>query len=464
MSFLDLIKFALSNIWAQKLRTILTLLAITVGAFLVFLLPSFGLGVANQIRSQFDSEDLKNITVNPKYEDVKLDFTSTEIPEQKLLKRITVQDVDSIKQTPKVQGIKEVKTSLRPTKIHFDSVNKDIKTETDQLSSRGSSTNFFVPATAFQSVTPGLSIDDYKLELIAGRFLTASDDKESNIVINKTIVDGLKIEKPENLVGKTVTLTFLQNLQSDTDFNKSIVKQYKFTVIGIVKSKDTSSFSGSDMTPTITLPFNKTWEITQWQESGNKDFLNTYTIDSIDVVAKENNQVESLSSDLKNLGYETYSSLDSIKSFQSGVNIALAVLASFGLIALFVGALNIINTLMMSVTERTKEIGILRALGASRATIRRVFLLESAVIALLGGLVGVIAGWIASLILNFILIHQLSASAGDASSLVPHSFFDYSPLLILGVLAFITLIGLLAGIAPAIRASRLNVVDSLRYE
>jgi putative ABC transport system permease protein len=119
----------------------------------------------------------------------------------------------------------------------------------------------------------------------------------------------------------------------------------------------------------------------------------------------------------------------------------------------------VINTMVMAILERTREIGVLRACGATRATIRRLFTLEAGLLGFLGGALGVVAGFGLTRIANVVINKQLTAGSVKA-----HDIIGLSLLLVLAVIVATTLIGVLAGLYPAVRASRLNPVEALRHE
>jgi putative ABC transport system permease protein len=136
----------------------------------------------------------------------------------------------------------------------------------------------------------------------------------------------------------------------------------------------------------------------------------------------------------------------------SSVAIFNSVIVGIGLIALLVGGMSIINTMAMSIAERTREIGVRRAIGASRRRIVRELMTEAGVIGTIGGVIGVILG-----ALVVVLANELGRSAGTV-------LFELTPSTVLFALAFSTTLGVLAGIIPAWSAARLDPVTALRHE
>ena len=136
----------------------------------------------------------------------------------------------------------------------------------------------------------------------------------------------------------------------------------------------------------------------------------------------------------------------------SATQIFNAILYGVAIIALFVGGLSVINTMTMSVNERTREIGVRKAIGASDGQIVRQFLTESSVIGLIGGVSGLFLGWIAALIANKLL---------EGQNL---NLFLVTPRLAIGSVAFAVILGLVSGLYPSLHAARLQPVAALRYE
>jgi ABC-type antimicrobial peptide transport system permease subunit len=191
-----------------------------------------------------------------------------------------------------------------------------------------------------------------------------------------------------------------------------------------------------------------------------QDFLATNGYNSLTAKVDDVKNAAGAVADIKKLGVGAADAESQIKQQLQIFNIISLVLGGIGGIALLVAAIGVVNTMVMAILERTREIGVLRACGATRATIRRLFTLEAATLGFLGGVTGVLAGWALSLIANQIINKQLASS----SNLSAHNIITLPPWLIASVIGIATLIGLLAGLYPAFRAARLNPIDALRYE
>jgi ABC-type antimicrobial peptide transport system permease subunit len=189
----------------------------------------------------------------------------------------------------------------------------------------------------------------------------------------------------------------------------------------------------------------------------NFQLANGYS--SLTAKVDDSANADAATADIKKLGVGAADASSFIKAQLQIFNIVSLVLGGIGGIALFVAAIGVVNTMIMAILERTREIGVLRACGATRATIRRMFTLEAATLGFLGGVFGVAIGYVLTIVANSIINKQLSGS-----SVIAHNIISLPVWLIASVIGIATLIGLLAGLYPAFRAARLNPIDALRYE
>ncbi len=175
------------------------------------------------------------------------------------------------------------------------------------------------------------------------------------------------------------------------------------------------------------------------------------------VLASDTEAAELLYTDLQEQGYSSYSDIEWIRESQSVALLVQAVLGGIGFVSLLVAAIGIANTMMMSVYERTKEIGVMKVLGAALSDIRKLFLIESAAIGFFGGLFGLVFSFIISAVVNAVV-----ASAGDTG--FPGNISVIPFWLMLGSVLFATAIGTVAGLLPAHRAMRLSPLAAIRAQ
>jgi putative ABC transport system permease protein len=170
-------------------------------------------------------------------------------------------------------------------------------------------------------------------------------------------------------------------------------------------------------------------------------------------------KVDAVEQGIKKLGFNTFSILDATKSMRRFFAILDLFLGIFGSLALTVASIGIINTLVMAILERRREIGIMKAVGASDSDVRGLFFAEAGAMGLLGGLCGTILGWIIGRVINFgtnIYLHR--------QGFPPENIWSVPVWLVAGAMGFAFLVSLLSGIYPAARAAKLDPVQALRYE
>ena len=180
---------------------------------------------------------------------------------------------------------------------------------------------------------------------------------------------------------------------------------------------------------------------------------------SISVRVKNPSQVQPVEDAIKKMGFTTFSILDASRGLRQFFAVLYAFLGIFGSLALIVASVGIVNTLVMAILERRREIGIMKAIGASDGDVQKLFFAEAGAMGILGGLVGVALGWAIGQVINFGTNIYLRRQ-----SLPPEHFWAVPMALVIGAILFSFLVSLIAGTYPARRASRLDPVQALRYE
>ena len=185
--------------------------------------------------------------------------------------------------------------------------------------------------------------------------------------------------------------------------------------------------------------------------------LNYIVYNSAEVFVDDMEHVAQVQKILADKGYQVNSQMDWLESSRQQSNMVQAVLGGIGAVSLFVAAIGIANTMMMSIYERTKEIGIIKVLGCDMNNIRTMFLLEAGFIGFFGGLVGLILSETISFVINMV------AAGADGSGY--YSGISYIPVwLVLAALVFAVLVGMVAGFFPALRAMKLSPLAAIRNE
>jgi putative ABC transport system permease protein len=182
------------------------------------------------------------------------------------------------------------------------------------------------------------------------------------------------------------------------------------------------------------------------------------------VKAAESGDVLDIADAITNLGFQADTPLSFIQGINSFFVVLQVVFGGVGAIALLVAAIGIANTMTMSILERTREIGLMKAVGATNGSVLAVFLGEAAGIGFVGGLGGILLGWAAGQSINVLALAYLAGQAAETGGLPP-SIAVYTPgWLMPSTLAFATVIGLVSGLYPALRAATLVPVTALKYE
>lgn len=400
MLLVDSSRFALHAIYSHRIRSFLTLLGIAVGIAAVILLTSIGEGVHQYVLEEFTQFGTNVINVAPGK--TKTGGTPTSgIPTTSRL--LTIDDATSLKKLPQVIG-------ASPTVWGNSEIEGNGRVRRSTI--YGGDEDFLTVLSA---------------KVSQGQFLSDKGGGASRALV----VLGSKLHKElfgnVSPLGKRVRIGGLH-----------------FRVIGVMAPK--GQFLGIDLDDTAFIPAERALELY------NRDGLM-----EINVIYAENAASSKVASAIKERlilrhGREDFTITtqeDMLETLSNILNILTAAVGALGAISLLVGAVGIVTIMTISVTERTNEIGLLMALGAERRTVLGLFMGESIMLSLLGGVLGLFVG---------VGIAQLLRLALPA--LPVHTPWVF----VFGALVISAVIGLAAGVAPAIRASRLNPVDALRAE
>ena len=277
----------------------------------------------------------------------------------------------------------------------------------------------------------------------------------------------------KDLIGKDLLLRYAerQSLASESGGTAQnsggfsvVPKEKHLRIIGIVETEPASGFGGfGSGRLLIPLPVAETLRAAQVNDL--RDVLRGSSPSdkpayaSLSVRVKSPSLVDATEKKIKDLGFSAFSLLDASKSLRIFFSVFDLLLGIFGSLALAVATLGIVNTLVMAILERRREIGVLKALGAADSDVKQLFFVEAGVMGLSGGVLGVLLGWLIGQALTFATNVYLKRQD------LPGVQISSVPLwLIAGAIGFAILVSLIAGMYPASRAAKLNPVDALRYE
>jgi ABC-type antimicrobial peptide transport system permease subunit len=241
-----------------------------------------------------------------------------------------------------------------------------------------------------------------------------------------------------------------------------VPREKKLRIVGIVETEPAAGFGGFG-SGRLLIPLEVASALRAAQVNDLREAVRATAgkpaYASLTVRAKSPALVEAIETAIKSMGFGTFSLLDATRNLRLFFTIFDLLLAIFGSLALAVATLGIINTLVMAILERRREIGILKALGAADRDVKELFFVEAGVMGLFGGVLGVGFGWFIGRALTWgtnIYLHRQNLPSAHV--------FSVPWWLVLGAIVFAVVVSLAAGLYPATRAARLNPVEALRYE
>lgn len=453
MRFFDYLRMALKNIRRQRLRSGLTVTAVVIGAVFVTVMITLVLSVKSAVENHMEKMgELTEVIVRPSPELAEQSgFGMSGIPPgmEKNYKKMDDNVVADLAEIPHV-------VAARPQFL--------IDMYTIRLS--GGEEQFPASLLAYEPVS-GLD-----RPLLAGRQLEAGE--EQTIIIGNVTLKEMGYENdPDGIIGEKAILASMDidvdgweidrsgvenGMQSPVIHEEETEKSHpdvEVEIVGVISGLEESHNF-------ITMSLGR--ELTTVDDRVDGRMVTHSAVDergydSVLLRVEATDNVEEVAERVENMGLGARTARDFLDDLKKGLAILGLVLGAIGLVSLLIAAIGIINTMVMAIYERTREIGVMRACGARKRTVRLLFTFEAAFIGFLGGVIGVLITYIltfpGNLVANKILESQ-NVAAGNVVSL---------PLwLMLGVIGFTTVVGYIAGLYPASRAARLNPVEALRYE
>lgn len=397
MRIIDLFYVSLSNLLGNKLRSFLTILGVSVGIGTIIFLVGLGFG-------------LQKVTIDKITQSSVLTSVDVVADEDSLLKI----DDESVVAISNISVVDAISPNITlPGQLNFNSTNIDV-------------------------VVSGVDreyLDLSGIEVDKGVvFEDGISDNPLPIILTTTTLDLLNIENEDVVLGEVVDMV-MYITRDDSSTIEELEREFK--IVGLIDDESTIGY----------VPFSYLKGLGINEYSNLK--VKAIDIDSVDIVKEE----------VIDLGYNTSTISDTINQANQVFKIIQIALAAMGIVALIVSSIGMFNTMTIALLERTRNIGIMKSIGASSKSIRFLFIIESGIIGILGGTTGLLIGWFGSLLVNG-LLNQLAARAGAESV----SLFYFPFWFILGVVIFSFAVGILTGIYPATRAAKLNPLDALRYE
>ncbi|HEX7120881.1 MAG TPA: ABC transporter permease [Gemmatimonadaceae bacterium] len=405
MRFFEIVLVALSSLRATKVRATLTALGIVIGVGAVITMISLGSGAQAQVEAQLDALGTDRLTISPAQS-----YTRGVASAERA--RLWIDDAIALKAAPNLRAVAPILTGRAQLQIGAANGNIDVIATTPELA----------------------EIDRFTMAY--GRFLTEGDHAQRRqvTVLGSEILSELRLEEvnPADLIGREVQ-----------------IRGINFEVVGILAP--TTSSGRDDPSESVFIPLS----------TGQFRIFGTQRIQRINVRVADQNRMMAAILDIEAIlrrehrlrpeqsnDFRIQDNSQFLAARAEASKTLTFLLAGIAAVSLLVGGIGIMNIMLVSVTERTREIGVRKALGATRRDVLSQFLLEALTLCLIGGLIGVAAGFGAAMLLG--------RMNGWPMAVTPESV-----LLAVGFSAFI---GIFFGVWPARRAALLDPIEALRYE
>lgn len=469
MKLPDLTELALRNLRESLLRNSLTTIGISVGVASLVAMLSLGIGLQQLASRRLMKSGLFDTVVVTSRRDLRhfgREEESTGPPpgESRILDEPTRQEI------ARVPGVLEAYPDIRfITELRYDDK----------------------PHLTMIAALPTSAKSNDAFETVQGRFF--SSDMAPEAILQKSFAEELlgKTPKPgvdetkvadlaPPLVGKELTMRYAQReaeqsapsaaeVDSTASSDHSLAgaaysvvsREQKLKIVGIA-DLDPESMRGPTRAR-VFLPLGLAESLHVMQPTDLREISRAATdqpvYSSVSVRVKNPSQVQKVEDAIKKMGFNTFSILDASRSIQQFFKVLDVFLGIFGSLALAVAFIGIVNTLVMAILERRREIGIMKAIGASDGDIKKLFFAEAGAMGIVGGIVGIALGWAIGQVINLGTNVYLKSQSFPAEH-----FWSVPWWLVAFALLFSFFVSLAAGLYPAGRAARLDPVQALRYE
>jgi len=456
----DLLELAVRNLRQSKLRNGLTTVGISVGVASLVAMLSLGVGLQQMATRRLAGSGL---------------FDTVFVTSRQDFRGFDRED-DAKAPHPEQAPVLDEPARVKITKLpNVTEVEPEIRVMGEVVS--GGETHF-----GFVTGLPMSAGENEAFDNLKGKFFSGNDADEAILLTD--FAKELNQKNPSELIGQDITLRYgerqalpqessdrpqiagggnnASSVASTDDFGFSVVRKLqKLRVVGLI---DAEPYGGMRTVSRgrIFLPVGTTERLNMAQFTDMRSSLRGATGKSymtLTVRVKDPGKVAAVQDAVNQMGFRTFSVLDATKSLRRFFTVLDLFLGIFGSLALAVATLAIINTLVMAVLERRREIGVMKAIGASDQDVKKLFFTEAGAMGFFGGVLGILLGFAIGKAINFgtaiyLHRHQLPAEA----------VWSMPTWLVGAAIAFSVVVSLLAGLYPASRAARLDPVQTLKYE
>ena len=459
MTFRDTVGLALRNLGQAKLRTSLTMLGVSIGIASLAGMVSLGVGLEDQLVGRFTKSGMFDAVTVMSGADRPGGLVAVGRgrggfgrrgfgggrPATAPAAETPMKDVtdETLKELAALPGVRDVYPNLRvPVGVKYGSESEFALAAGIPMTVKGEG--------AFQSVP-------------YGRFFAS--DSESACMLSLDFAKRINEADPKSLIGQSLTLSYASAGASGVSGGPPGVQRSDMpcTIVGIVE-RETGPLGGAGGVQGLMIPLAKAKEMFVNSAASAQALLRDPTqtarrYQSATVRVNSAQQTQDVEDQIKKIGFSAFSLNDALQGAKRGFLVLDIVLSLIGSIALAVSALGIMNTMVMSILERTREIGIMKAIGGSDGDIRRIFLIEASAIGFFGGVAGVALGWLVGRVINIGANIYIQNQGGTPGNLFSLPFW-----LTGGAIGFSIAISLLAGSYPAARAAKLDPIQALRHD
>jgi putative ABC transport system permease protein len=435
MKTIDLIALIFENLARRKARVALTAVGVIIGTAAVVILVSLGVGLQRNAAEQLGGiGDLTLIHVYPNYGEFgSLDDRAGTSAAQSI---ITDQSLAEMRAIPGVAAV-----------IPRDSFQGGVQFYVGRLEGWGQ----ILGAEAEDLQLLGLKAKGGELTLSRGAVVVGS--MVAHGFYDPHYRPGQEPPQPPDLLDQQLKISFIKWTNDGAEVRKNVQAR----VVGVL-AESRSEADWSVFMPADELVAHNTWVLGRRLDRKRDGYPAVIVkVNSVDYALEVTDQIVAL-------GYQAYTPQSFVQGINSFFIVLQIIFGGVGAISLLVAAIGIANTMAMAILERTREIGLMKAVGATNRDVLSVFLGEAAGIGFLGGLGGVVAGWLVGQVLNALALAYFAGQSVQTGA-PPPTVAVYTPLwLPLFTLIFATVIGLLSGLYPALSAATLVPVAALKYE
>lgn len=483
MKVMDSFRIVWRNLWRMKLRTALTSVGVMIGTAAIVAMMALSLGLKeNAVKSLENFGNLTEMDVEPMYYDQE---KGEMIPDDQR-KRLNMEAVQELKKIPGIAAVMPVKRLNEQAKLkvgrregYVELVGVDVNESAAYRKNDVEKGTYLTgsPQEVVVAFDVPRAMRDVEKEKREARRRNADNGRQSGMSVMPPDMGGGGESAAFNIVDKAATLILTREYRID-DEPKFEKKELRVRVVGQLQKSENFRYSTA-----VYVPLGVVKELNDWVNRGRSDegsegssrrtreqaTKDTFEFDQMTVKVESREQVESVVKALKEKGYEVWSPARELETINQFFFVIQMVLGGIAAISLLVATIGIVNTMIMSILERTKEIGIMKVIGATVFNIRWLFLMESGFIGLIGGLAGLGMAWGAVELVNYFgasggIMDSLNMGYGGGPEGEQSKLAVIPVWLALFAIGFSFIIGLLAGIFPAIRASRLSALQAIRSE